>query len=442
VLVVEDNPANLRLVQAVLARDGYRVEAAGSLAAADAALRSARPDLIVMDVALPDGSGLDLTRRLKADPATADIPIVAVTASAMPGDAERARAAGCDAHLTKPINTRTFAAQVASAIGRRACAQGGSPLPRLLLVDDDPTSLRLLRGMLSAEGYVLEDADGGDAALRAVERQAPDLVVLDLAMPGVDGFAVLRRLKGAEATRLIPCVVVTAADEREQRLRAVELGADEFLSKPVDRAELQARVRALLRLKTHIDALEHVENVLLAFARSVEARDPDTRDHCERMARRATALGRVFGLGEEALRALRLAAFLHDLGKIGLPDAVLLKPGPLTQAERMLVRHHPVLGEEILEPLRTMDAVRPLVRHHHERLDGSGYPDGLSGAEISITTRILSVCDVFDALTTHRPYRLAMPTGQAFAVLDGEVARGYWDGNVIEELKRLVATEG
>jgi len=433
VLVVEDNEANLRLLRAVLIRDGYRVAEAGSVAAAERAVREARPDLILMDVALPDGDGLELTARLKADVLTAGIPVVAVTAHAMAAEAQRAVAAGCRAVITKPIDTRNFSAHVAAALTRRAGPAAGG-LPRVLLVDDEPANLRLLQAILSDDGYELAEAQGGQAALQEIREVPPDLVILDLAMPEVDGFEVLRSLKGDAGTHLIPVVVITASDERQLRLRAVELGADDFLNKPVDRVELRARARALVRLKRHVDELERAENVLLAFARSVEARDPDTRDHCDRLARRAVALGRTFGLDPAELRVLRLAAYLHDLGKIGLPDAVLLKPGPLTHGERLLVRQHPVLGEEILQPLRTMDAVRPLVRQHHERLDGSGYPDGLRGEQISLSVRVLSVCDVYDALVTHRPYRPALLREEAFSVLRSEARQGFWDSRVVDAL--------
>lgn len=309
-------------------------------------------------------------------------------------------------------------------------------LARVLVVDDDPSTLRLLRAILAPDGHEVSLAGDAEQALDAISDRVPDLVVLDLGLPGMGGLELLERLKTEVPTRLIPVVVVTGVDERTARLEAIDLGADEFLTKPVDRAELRTRVRALLRLKHHVDQLERTENVLVTMARTVEARDPDLREHCERMSQWVTLVGREFGLDEDDLRTLSLGAYLHDIGKIAIPDSVLLKPGPLNGPERTIVRSHPIVGESILKPLTSVDDVLPLVRHHHEHLDGSGYPDGLAGQDIALKVRILSACDVFDALTTHRPYRTALSFGQAVEVLSAEVRRGWWDAEVVACLAR------
>lgn len=312
-------------------------------------------------------------------------------------------------------------------------------MTRVLVVDDEPMNLRLFEALLAPEGYELECADCGEAALAAVARRIPDLVLLDLAMPGMGGLGVLEALKASERTRLTPVVVVTASTERAQRLRGIALGADEFLTKPIDRAEVRTRLRALLRLKEHMDQMERTENVLLSMARAVEARDPHLPEHCERMAAWVQRLGETFGLDAAELRTLRLGAHLHDIGKIAIPDAVLLKPGPLTIPERTMMRTHAEIGESILAPLTSLAPVLPLVRHHHERLDGSGYPDRLAGAEVPQLVRILTVADVFDALTTSRPYRQALAAEEALGVLRAEVGRGWWDGEVVERLAGEVA---
>ncbi len=307
---------------------------------------------------------------------------------------------------------------------------------RVLVVDDDAPSRHLLQALLSREGHELVQAGDGAAALERIAQQAPDLVLLDLNMPEVDGFSVLAQLKGEEATRLIPVVVVSGSAQRAERLRALELGADECLTKPVDRVELRVRVAALLRLKRCTDQLERTANVMLLVARAVEARDPELGQHCERLVRWVTVTGRALGVAPAELHTLRLGAYLHDIGKIGIPDAVLLKPGPLDARERELMSRHPLLGESILAPLASMAAVLPLVRHHHERLDGSGYPDGLHGEQIPLLVRILSGADVLDALTTRRPYRDALPLEQALTVITQEVARGWWDAAVVACLAR------
>lgn len=310
---------------------------------------------------------------------------------------------------------------------------------RVIIADDQLPNRDLLREILEPDGYDLVMASGGREAIRICRDQQPDLMLLDLEMPELDGFEVLSQIRSLPETRLMPVVVVTAHGARGHRLRAAELGADDFVSKPIDVLELRTRVRAILRFKTYLDEYERVEGVLLSLARIVESRDPDTGDHCERIARNVDLLGQELGLGERDLRALQLAAHLHDIGKIAIPDSILLKHGPLNAAERRAIEVHPEIGERILMPLRSVRDVLPLVRHHHEKLNGTGYPDRLSGPDIPASVRVLSVCDVFDALTSRRPYREPLSAGRALAILDEEVAKGYWDAEVVAALRRVVA---
>lgn len=310
-------------------------------------------------------------------------------------------------------------------------------MARVLTVDDDLNTLRMLSAFLAPDGYEITEATEGRAALALVSEELPDVILLDLNLRDMSGFDVLQRLKGDEWTRLVPVVVVTADGDRERRLRAVEFGAEDFLTKPVDREELRIRVRTWLRLKQQVDQLERVEDVLRLLGRSVEVRDPRLHDHCERMARLTEYMGRALQVDSVDRHTLRLGAFLHDLGKIALPDTVLLKAGRLTEPEMAIVRTHPVLGDEILRPLRTLDAVRPLVRHHHEHLDGSGYPDGLAGPEIPHLVRIISVADVYDALTSPRSYRDAFDSARALQIIDAEVERGWWDPEIVATLRSV-----
>ena len=312
----------------------------------------------------------------------------------------------------------------------------------VLLVEDDAAQLTLLRGMLAPDGYRLEGAQDGAAAVQMVAERAPDLVLLDLQLPAADGFAVLEQMQADAWMRRIPVVVVTASGDRQDRLRALDLGAADFLAKPVDREELRARVRSLVRAKRHADDSEQAESVILALARATETRDPQLQEHCDRLAHLVLALGQEFGLGPDELRTLRRGAYLHDIGKVALPDALLLKPAQLDAAEWALVRTHAVVGDQILRPLRSLDAVRDLVRHHHEHLDGSGYPDGIGADQLSLSVRILSVADVYDSLTSGRPHRTAFPAAEALATLEAEADRGWWDKAVVAALARLLARRG
>jgi len=208
---------------------------------------------------------------------------------------------------------------------------------------------------------------------------------------------------------------------------------------PQDRAELFARVRSLLSLKAHTDELERAESVLYALARSIEGKDPYTEGHCERLAEFSARLGARVGLPEEQLTALRRAGTVHDIGKVAVPDAILLKPGPLTAEEQVIMRQHPVVGERICAPLKSFRLVLPIIRHHHERLDGSGYPDGLKCDAIPLTARVLQLVDVYDALTTERPYKCAISVPEALAMMEDEVRKGWWDRDLFAEFLQLVA---
>jgi len=312
------------------------------------------------------------------------------------------------------------------------------PLTGTVLVADDAEANReLLTELLTAEGYSVIAVSDGAAALAEFARSRPDLVVLDVMMPRLNGLEVCRQLKSDPETCLTPIIVATALSAKEDRVAAIEAGADDFLSRPVDRIELLARVRSLLRLKAHTDELERAELVLFALARSIEGKDTYTQDHCERLSRYAVLLGKELGLPSEQLTALHRGGIVHDVGKVAVPDAILLKPGKLTEQEWKVMREHPVVGERICAPLKSFRLVLPIIRHHHEKLDGSGYPDGLKGEEIPVTARILQIVDVYDALTTARPYRQALSISEALKIMQGEVAKGWWDPKIFECFSRF-----
>jgi len=309
---------------------------------------------------------------------------------------------------------------------------------RILVVDDSPFDLQVLEDQLASEGYLVSTARDGEDALAKVTTEAPDLILLDVIMPKLDGFEVCRRLKSDGRTILIPVVMITSLQATQERIRGLEVGADEFLSKPFNQQELMTRVRSLLKLKRHTDELESAETVLFTLALSVEAKDPYTEGHCDRLARYSVGLGRRLGLSPEYLKALHRGGILHDVGKIGIPDAILLKPGPLSDTERVVIQTHTVIGERICAPLKSLRLVLPVIRHHHERLDGSGYPDGLVGEAIPLTARILQVVDLYDAFTTQRPYKPAYSSEQTFAVMREETAKGWWDGRLVEAFIALM----
>jgi putative two-component system response regulator len=310
--------------------------------------------------------------------------------------------------------------------------------PTILVADDNEANRVLLTEILEAEHYRIVHAEDGDEALQLVEEDEVDLVLSDVMMPGRSGFAVCRAVKSNPDTRLIPVVLVTSLSASEDRVQGIESGADDFLNKPVNKEELLARVRSLLRIKQFTDELEHAETVLFALALSIEAKDHYTEGHCDRLSQSSEALAKRLSLTEEERIVLRRGGVIHDIGKVAVPDQILLKPGPLTPEERKVMQQHTVVGAGICSPLKSFRSVLPIIRHHHEKMDGSGYPDGLKGDAIPLTARILQTVDIYDALTTDRPYRKAMTPERAFALMREEVKRGWWDGALVDELEAMV----
>lgn len=310
----------------------------------------------------------------------------------------------------------------------------------ILIADDDVVSARQLERLLTDDGHRVEVVTSGEAALLACESDPPELVLIDLVAAGGYGFDVCRSLKENHVTRLIPVVIVTSPGESGARLRGIEAGADDFVLKPFDPTELRARLRSLVRMKRYTDELESAEAVLLGLGATIEARDPTTRGHCQRLAMYGTALGKTLGLNDRDLSALERGGFLHDIGKIAVPDRVLLKGGQLDSTESKVMREHPVVGDALCAGLRSLRSVRPIVRHHHERLDGSGYPDGLRATEVPLLAQIIGIVDVFDALTTERPYRHPLTRDHALEVLSDEAEKGWRDRALVGMFESLVPT--
>jgi putative two-component system response regulator len=303
----------------------------------------------------------------------------------------------------------------------------------ILVVDDHRLNAELLREMLQMRGYLASVVSSAADAEEQIRRAAPDLILLDVIMPEKTGYELCRELKDDPATRLIPVVMITGLNAHEDRLKAIESGADDFLTKPVSPEELFARVKSLLKLKEFTDELETAESVLCTLGLSVEARDPYTEGHCERLAQNASELGRYLSLEEESIVALRRGGYLHDLGKIGVPDEILKKGTNLTPAEWEIMKRHPLTGEAICRPLKSLRLVLPIIRYHHEHSDGSGYPDGLRAAEIPLLPRILQVADIYDALCTARPYKPALSHEQSAITMREEAQAGLWDEDLVAE---------
>lgn len=313
---------------------------------------------------------------------------------------------------------------------------------RVFIVDDDAEIRELLHRLLTPYGYAVEEFESGSPALERIRSDPPDLVLLDLQLPDSSGHDVLEEIRLDPATRLLPVVMLTGYGTREEKIRATREGVSDFLTKPFAAEEFLPRVRSLVRMKHFADMHEHAEHVLLALARLIDARDPFAAGHGGRVAEYADRVAERLGLDTEARGDLRRGALFLDIGKIVIPDGILHKTGALTAEERARIEEHTVVGSEVLAPLKTMSRMLPIVRWHHEKLDGSGYPDGLAGDQISLLVRIVAVADVFDALTTDRAYRKALKPATAFEILAEGVQKGWWDGRAAETLRQVVEDSG
>lgn len=313
------------------------------------------------------------------------------------------------------------------------------PLGRILVIDDEPQIRKLLRRLLEPAGYAVEEFDTGGAALERIREDAADLVFLDLYLPDRSGHEILEEVRGDPATRLLPVVMLTGAGAAADRLRAHREGVTDFITKPFSPEELLPRVRSLVMLKQFADEHEHTERVILTLAKTIDARDHYTAGHSGRVADYADRLAARMGLDAATRLDMRRGALFHDIGRIVVPDAILGKPGRLTEEERVIVERHPAVGHELLAPMKTLRRTLPVVHWHHERLDGSGYPEGISGSQISMPVRIVTVADVFDALTTDRAYREALRLETALEILDEGRRKGWWDPEVVRELHAMTS---
>lgn len=315
----------------------------------------------------------------------------------------------------------------------------GTPT-RILIVDDDERNLRLIEAMLRVQAYHVLKASSGEEALSALRQTDIDLILSDVMMPCMDGFELCRRIKQNGSLRIVPVIMLTALDDTESKVKAIEAGADDFMNKPPNKMELFARIKSLVDLKRIHSKMASIHNVIFSLANTVEAKDGYTQGHIERVANLSVCIGRRMGLAEPEIEALKLGGVLHDIGKIAVPDHVLNKPGPLSPEEWEIMKKHTDIGFKICLPLKdNLGMALSVVRHHHEKLDGSGYPDHLKADQISMVARIMAVVDIYDALITDRPYRNGMRQADAIRILEEEGQNGKLDQGVIGHLKTFVS---
>ena len=320
---------------------------------------------------------------------------------------------------------------------------GEAPPNVLVIGQGDAEAHEATKALLQAEGYDVVVLADPDEALAQSARLAPAVVLCDLELAKTDGFEICKRLKAAPSTRLVPVVLVTTPDKLDRKVDALDAGAEDLLARPFDAPELKARMRNLLRMRKLTQALESAENVVFALATAIEQKDDYTEGHGERVAQYARLLANHVGLSEREVKAVYTGGILHDVGKIGCPDSILNKPGPLTPEEFQVIKRHPVHGFQICKHLKSLGPLTlSCIRNHHERLDGTGYPDGMTESSIEKVVRIMSISDVFDALATARAYKPAFPTATCFRILREEAQRGWWDGELVEAFVEMICEKG
>jgi response regulator RpfG family c-di-GMP phosphodiesterase len=439
-----------------------------------------RYDLILLDQQVAGMDGRSMAAAIRRQPSGEAVPLVLMTSLGVEKKEDQAAnsaSARFAAYLSKPLKQsrlhetlmRIFtggvvseAEESATAASNSAGAQGGSladgPGPsqrasdpdlsafglggaRILVAEDDTAVQRTLARLLRSAGCEVVCVSDGLAALEEFACFDPDVVLLDGTMPALDGFEACRRLKDNPESRLTPVVLLTGLDSTDDRLRGIEVGADDLILKPFEWRQLLTRLRMLTERKRFTDGLDRAEAALVTMARCIELRDSDTHGHCDRLSGYASRLGERLKLDPATINALRLGGIIHDIGKVAVPDAILFKAGPLTDEEWTIMRMHPIEGERICAGLSAFRRVLPIIRHHHEKMDGTGYPDALKGEEIPLSARVLQMVDIYDALTTSRPYKPAMSTARALEIMEAEVAKGWRDPRIFREFRDMILEE-
>ncbi len=331
--------------------------------------------------------------------------------------------------------------------------------PKILVVDDEKCNLRLIEAFLVNEGYEIALAENGKQALSQVQKNVPDIILLDAMLPDIDGFKIAKELKENGKTKLTPIVMVTSLSETNDRIKALEAGIDDFLTKPIDRTELIARVRSLLKVKHYNDHMVHYQaqletevekrseqlkqalhkirevsfDTIHRLSRAAEYKDKDTAAHIVRMSRYAAAVAEKMGMSAEKTESILYASPMHDVGKIGIPDQILLKPAKLDAEEWKIMEQHTVHGAHILEGSGSdfLKLAEEIALTHHEKWDGSGYPRQLKETQIPLPGRITAIADVFDALTSKRPYKEPFSIEKSLDIIKGSRST-HFDPDVVD----------
>jgi putative two-component system response regulator len=442
-LVVEDDPVLLVELRDILEDAGYRVRTAANGEAALAEMRSIRPDLILSDTSMPIMNGFEFLETVRSRPGGKAIPFIFITTSSSDEDRTTGRSMGINDYITKPLARQ----EVLEVVNERL--QGGEEYAvsqitkendrtTLLVVEDDMAMLVALRDILEGAGYSVRTAAHGEAALQAYRESRPALILSDISMPVMDGIELFEAVRKEHGGTTVPFIFLTARGTREDVLTGMSLGADDYISKPITSHELLRAVSARLKRSGELMLAQlkvAYKASLLALANAIEARDQYTHDHVMRISAYARAIAKELAWDTARCEILEFGAILHDIGKLDVPISILLKPGRLTPEEMEQMRRHPVHGTHMIAGIEYLAPAVPIILHHHEAWDGSGYPDGLKGMDIPAGARLLAVVDSFDAMTSSRPYRPAILPEAAYDEICSLAGHQY-DPTMVEAFKR------
>ncbi len=427
ILIVDDSPTIRSSLKSDLREMGAIVAEAKDGSEGLRMVESMDFDLVITDVEMPQMDGFSLCRQLKSHPTKHSIPVVILSSRENEEDIEFAFKVGASNYITKS-NARThIRARVKEILDRRSLLNGRT----VLVVDDSPSIRNMIDKALTKAGFQVLLAQNGRQALELLSRQVPDMILSDLHMPELDGLGLCKIVHGEKNFCQIPFIIMSSDGDRAKMRQLLEYGASAYLVKPFNIDQLVVTAERFLsdhftRVLNERKHLESERQMLISGISSLilalEARDVYTSGHSESVARLVVAIAREMSLEESRIERVKMAGKLHDLGKIGIRDAVLLKPGPLTDEEWQIIKLHPSIGAEILTPIQSLSDIIPAIRSHHERIDGKGYPEGLKGEQIHLYARMVAVADTYDALTADRPYRKGFPRPKALEII--EAAKG------------------
>lgn len=448
ILLMQDKKINNEVLSGFLESKGYNVLAATNTTGGFLLAKKEKPDLIIIDLHITDVESIDIEELKNL------APIICLSSPFMKDREDKGKQLGCIGHINKPIKPAELIQTVIKSLASLSDEgnKKDTSVETVLIVDDIVMNIKLLESLLLPLGYKLLKADNGPKAIELCKEHMPDLILLDVMMPQMDGFQVCEHLKRDRRTENIPIIFVSALDSVDDKVRAFDLGASDYITKPFYHNEVRARVSSALKLKGLQDELkiqneelirqhtklENSEQIIRSLVHTIEAKSPYLEGHSDRVCSLSLEIASNMGLSEEDKQILRESAILHDIGKIGIPDNILNKTGKLSEDEYFKIKEHSTIGENILEPLKNFKSSRSIIRHHHEKLDGSGYPDGIKGDQIDILTRILSVADVYDALSTDRSYRKKLPMHVIRDIFFEEVEKGWWDKDVVLVLMQIL----